>query len=51
MNRKVTLRSSGITILLLTIGIAFLAIGIWRKEHAIVMAKAINICLECIGIG
>ncbi len=51
MNRKATLRSTGITILLLTIGIAFLVIGIWRKEYAIVMAKAINICLECIGIG
>lgn len=51
MNRKVTLRSTGITILLLTIGIAFLVIGIWRKENTIVMAKAINICLECIGIG
>lgn len=31
MNRKVTLRSSGITILLLTIGIAFLAIGICQE--------------------
>lgn len=51
MNRKVTLRSTGITILLLIIGIAFLTIGICRKENAIVMAKAINICLECIGIG
>lgn len=51
MNQKATLRSTGITILLLTIGIAFLTIGIWRKEYAIVMAKAINICLECIGIG
>ncbi len=51
MNRKVALHSNWITVLLLFIGIVFLAIGIWREECAIVMSKAINICLECIGIG
>lgn len=33
------------------IGIAFMALGIYRGEMAAVLAKAIRICLECIGIG
>lgn len=35
----------------LAISIAFIVIGIIRKEHLEVFKKAINICLECIGIG
>lgn len=37
--------------LLLSVGVVFLALGIWREENSIVVQKAINICLECIGIG
>ena len=33
------------------IGIVFMAIGIIRGEMATVLMKAVNICLECIGIG
>ncbi len=33
------------------IGIAFMAFGIYRGEMMTVFAKAIRICLECIGIG
>ncbi|WP_199797973.1 MULTISPECIES: CD1871A family CXXC motif-containing protein [Blautia] len=51
MGKKVNILSNGITILLLLIGIVFLFLGIWREEYTIVMEKAINICLECIGIG
>lgn len=51
MVRRDILRSNWITILLLTLGVAFLAFGIWREEYVVVMGKAINICLECIGIG
>ena len=36
---------------LLGLAIAFMGIGIWRGEAAVVLKKAINICMECIGIG
>lgn len=51
MKQKNVLSSNWITGLLLVIGTVFIAIGIWREEYSIVMSKAINICLECIGIG
>ena len=31
--------------------IVFIVIGIMKGEHSIVLEKAINICLQCIGIG
>jgi hypothetical protein len=33
------------------IGFAFLVFGIWRGETAVVLQKAVRICLECIGLG
>lgn len=38
-------------IILFTGGILFIGIGIARGEAESVLIKAINICLECIGIG
>lgn len=35
---------------LLALSVGFILTGIIREEHAVVMKKAINICLECIGI-
>ena len=32
-------------------GAVLLALGVWRGEVAVVLAKAVRICLECIGIG
>ena len=37
--------------LLITLGVAAIALGIWRGEAAIVLSRASRICLECIGIG
>lgn len=36
---------------LLIVSFGFIAIGRMRQEHLIVLKKAVNICLECIGVG
>ena len=45
------LKSRHFTILLLLVGAAFVAIGVWQEETEEVYRKAINICMECIGLG
>lgn len=42
---------SKIRIILILVAILFIAIGIIRGEVAIILNKAIKLCLECIGIG
>ena len=36
---------------LLALGLALVGGGLLREENVMVLKKAINICLECIGIG
>ena len=36
---------------ILLVSISFIVVGIYRKEVNFVFKKAVNICLECIGIG
>ena len=36
---------------LLGLGLLFIALGVWGDEVKIVLTRATNICLECIGIG
>lgn len=45
------LKQRKIGILLIFLGIALMIFGIFRGEMNTVLMKAINICLECIGIG
>lgn len=51
MKLNAIINSNWVTVLFLIVGAAFFLLGIWREEYTIVMEKAINICLECVGIG
>lgn len=45
------LRENLIALVLILLSVLFMAIGVWRGEAQTVLRKAVNICLECIGIG
>lgn len=49
MRRLISSRWSGIGVAAL--GLAMMMFGIYRGELAVVFTKAVNICMECIGIG
>ena len=40
-----------LSLLLMGIGAALVALGAALGQPAIVMAKAVRVCLECVGIG
>lgn len=45
------LRKNLPALLLFLLGGVFFALGIARGEQFVVFTKAVNLCLECIGIG
>lgn len=45
------LRRNRTAMLTLAVGVLFLALGVLRGETQIVFRKAVNICMECIGLG
>ena len=45
------LKQSLICIILLAAGVIMVLFGVLRGEAGIVLAKAIRLCLECVGIG
>ena len=48
MKREIPLK---VTMALIPVAIACMVFGIYRGEAGTVLAKAIHICLECIGLG
>lgn len=48
---KTMVRSVWFPVGLMVLGAGLVALGVWRGEAAVVLRKAIRICLECIGIG
>ena len=38
-------------IIILILAVAAIIFGIMQQEHMLVMKKAVNICMECIGVG
>ncbi|MEA4897859.1 MAG: CD1871A family CXXC motif-containing protein [Christensenellaceae bacterium] len=36
---------------ILVLAIVSIGVGIFRGEHMVTLKKAVNICLECIGVG
>lgn len=45
------LRPPRIGICIAVLGLGLMGFGIYRGEMAVVLEKAVNICMECIGIG
>lgn len=44
-------RRNGTALALLLLGVALLAIGVGQGEAQVVFRKAVNLCMECIGLG
>ena len=48
---KSTKQKLAVQLVLLIISVAFIGYGAYRGEANTVLTKAINLCLECVGIG
>ena len=46
-NRQKNWLTAGILLL----AVAFLTVGVLRGENTVVWRKAVNLCMECIGLG
>ncbi len=48
---KSTKQKLTVQVILLVIAVAFIGFGAYRGEAKTVFTKAMNLCLECVGIG
>lgn len=44
-------RRMAVQFVLLSVAVCMVTLGIYRGEVSVVLNKAVNICLECIGLG
>ena len=51
MKKLTQAQISLVGVVVIVLGIVFVITGVMRGEAAVVLNKAVNICLECIGIG
>lgn len=51
MSFKGFLKENKASIALIAAAILLIAFGVERGESAVVLRKAVNICMECIGLG
>jgi len=52
--RNISVKTNKLLWVRLAVGaaaLAFLFIGLWRGEAAMILQKAVTVCLECIGLG
>lgn len=49
--RQITAAAKKFRWLVLAAGLCLVLAGVWRQEYSMVLARAIQICLGCIGIG
>ena len=45
------IKRNKVAFILIGVAVIFILLGVWREEYTTVIKKAVNICLECIGIG
>lgn len=45
------IKRNKVALMLIAAAVIFIILGVWREEYMTVIKKAVNICLECIGIG
>ena len=45
------LRQNRLALAILVLGAVLTAVGVWRGEAETVFRKAVNICMECLGLG
>ncbi len=46
-----TRKKTALQILVLAASVLMIACGVYRGEVSVVFTKAVNVCLECIGLG